>query len=93
MQENERKTNPAKRGALIPRYFDLFQWLKDRDYAQTSGDCRRLITRYRVKCDSHPFGLVEVEHPLTKEKVTLVERYHPIKFQKDITVVTADDED
>jgi ribosome-associated protein YbcJ (S4-like RNA binding protein) len=40
----------------LTRYIDLVQWLKDRRYAQTTGEAERLMTDGKVKTDAHIIG-------------------------------------
>jgi hypothetical protein len=42
-------------------YIDLIQWLKDRDYAQTTGEATRLILAEKVRVDSHAVGFFKID--------------------------------
>lgn len=39
-----------------PAYIDLVAWLKDRRYAQTTGEAEQIILDGRLRVDSHPIG-------------------------------------
>lgn len=39
------------------RSINLVEWLRDRGYAQTAGEARRLILAGRVKSESHVLGV------------------------------------
>ena len=41
----------------LPAYIDLIQWLKDRGYAQTTGQAEKLILAGRVRSESHKLGI------------------------------------
>lgn len=51
-------------------YIDLVQYLKDRRYAQTSGEARKMLTDGRVHVDSHVVGRIEVPVPFGKDGET-----------------------
>lgn len=96
----------AKLGKLLrrtspPAYIDLVQWLKDRRYAQTTGEAERIILAGRVKSESHTLGIYKVEKPklsklqvrlgqveaLETETVDAVDRYVPARLRGTITVI------
>lgn len=39
-----------------PSSINLVEWLRDRKYANTAGGARRLLTKGKVKVDSHVIG-------------------------------------
>lgn len=41
----------------LPAYLDLIQWLKDRRYAQTTGQAEKMILDGRVRSESHKLGI------------------------------------
>lgn len=57
------------------RYVNLFEWLKDRGYAQTTGEARALILEGRVKSDSHTVGIAKAYDPLFKAEVPYAEPF------------------
>jgi predicted rRNA methylase YqxC with S4 and FtsJ domains len=40
-----------------PAYFDLIQWLRDRNYANTRKQAKDMILAGKVKADSHTLGV------------------------------------
>lgn len=81
---------------------DIVQWLKDRRYAQTTGEAERIILAKRVRSESHPLGIAKEQRPkpsararleaglpLSKddfEEVDVVQRLVPAKLRGSITV-------
>jgi hypothetical protein len=63
---------------------DLIQWLKDRRYARTTGEAKRLILAKRVVSESHPLGIGK-EPKLVKEDGTEIRRFEnydgPVKVE------------
>lgn len=41
-------------------FIDPVQWLKDRGYAQTSGEARRIVLDGRLMSESHKVGIKQV---------------------------------
>lgn len=58
-------------------FFDLFEWLVIRGYADTHGQARKVILNKRVKSESHVVGITDVvlETPRGKETTRMAERY------------------
>ncbi len=52
-----------------PAYIDLVRWLKDRGYAQTSGEAGRLMTDGKVRVGSHAVGRVKAVVPPARSYV------------------------
>jgi alkylated DNA nucleotide flippase Atl1 len=48
-----RKLSRALRKGRVATYIDIVQYLKDRRYAQTTGEAVRIVRAGRVKVDSH----------------------------------------
>lgn len=73
----------------LPAFFDLFQWLEDRGYADTQGQARKVILAERVKSESHVVGLVDVtlETPDGKETTRLPERFIPVEQRASLVVL------
>jgi hypothetical protein len=40
-----------------PAYIDLIRWLKDRRYARSTGEAKKLILDGRVRSESHKLGI------------------------------------
>lgn len=74
----------------LPVGFDLVQWLKDRRYAQTTGEANRLILNKRVRSGSHVIGIEIIDQPNAlgeMEKVEIVQRYQPARYKQDLIVL------
>jgi hypothetical protein len=92
---NKAKKLRALRKAIartpLPAYIDLVQYLKDRRYAQTTGQANRLILAGRVKSESHRLGVrtVKVFEGGKVIDKDVVDRYVPASFRPTIRVVKA----
>lgn len=76
----------------LPAYFDLYEWLETRGYADTSGQCRALVLAGRLKSESHTVGIVEgVESSAAGrlEKVRVIERLQPVALREHLRVEPA----
>lgn len=85
----------------LPARFDLVQWLKDRRYADTTGQAEKIILAGRVKSESHTLGIGHTKRlkPLTKlekitstsshtlENVDVVERYIDVALKPNVHVL------
>ena len=67
----------------LPAYIDLIQWLKDRGYADTTGQAEKIILAGRVRSGSHKLGMVE------ESERKRVYRRVPAKLRGSIHVVAA----
>jgi hypothetical protein len=79
----EKKANRVRKAVSrkqLPAYVDLFRWLKLHGYAQTSGECRKLILDKRLKSDSHTIGLQK------QGDKTIVDRYAPASVRSGLSV-------
>ena len=86
-------------------YIDLIAYLKDRGYAQTSGEAEKIILDGRVRSDSHKLGIgkgtqlkkgsvlrASVGVELTEEdfeEVDIVQRHVPASLRPTIQVMPA----
>lgn len=74
----------------LPIGFDLVQWLKDRRYAQTTGEANRIILADRIRSGSHVIGteLIDGIGPDGQpEKQKVVARYQPARYKSDLIVL------
>lgn len=70
-----------------PSFINLIEWLRDRGYAQTAGEARKLLLDGKVKVESHTVGRVEVDNPLKKDdKIMVIQPLTPAGNRKDIRV-------
>jgi hypothetical protein len=58
-----------------PAYINLFEWLKDRGYAQTTGEARTMILAGQVKSESHTVGIAKAYDPLFQQEVPYAEPF------------------
>lgn len=74
----------ALRKGRIPAYIDLVKWLKDHDYADTTGQAKRIIEGGHVKADSHVLG---TRWALTPEgtKREVFEQFVPANLRERLT--------
>lgn len=75
-----------------PAYFDLVQWLLDRDYANTKRQARELILAKRVKAESHTLGVAKAPVRMPDGKIEMVDTvfpHVPVEFKRDVSVVPA----
>lgn len=87
--KQRRRAAKALRRTALPAYLDLIQWLKDRRYASTTGQARKIILDRRVKADSHVIGLMKVpvlqpDHTIKEQDV--VAQHVPAELRGRITV-------
>lgn len=74
----------------LPAHFDLVQWLKDRNHAQTTGEAERLILAGRVRSGSHKIGVFEVDQQQldgSVKKVPTILTILPTDLKKDLIVL------
>lgn len=83
-----RRLRKALRRSL-PAYFDIYQWLRDRRYADTTGQARAIVMDKRLRSESHVVGLVTVHDPQTQKPVTVVERLQPVGIRETLRVEPA----
>lgn len=89
MQKKLRRLKKALR-APLPVHFDLVAWLKDRRYAQTTGEANRLILAGRVRSGSHTIGTTEVPKVDVTGEVTtetVVQRIQPARYKAELIVL------
>ncbi len=79
--KQRRRVAKALRRQKLPAYFDLVQWLVDRNYANTKRAAKQLILAHRVRANSHVLGVIE----LGGEEV--VTRYVPAELKRDVIVL------
>ena len=68
----------ALRKGRTPTKINLIDWLKDRRYAQTTGEAMRIIRAKRVRSESHAVGVqqVNVQEP-GRDEPTMIEVFTP----------------
>lgn len=89
----------------LPAYIDLIQYLKDRGYANTTGEAEAIILAGRVRSESHKLGIAKgrtpkrearlktlLGRPLSEddfEEQDVVERFVSAKVRDTIQVLPA----
>jgi hypothetical protein len=104
---NKKRANQVRKMLRreLPAYIDLVQWLKDRRYAQTTGQAEKMILDGRVRSESHKLGIGKglrvkkgTEIKILRggsveesdwEEVPVVNRHVPAKLRGTINVVAA----
>lgn len=89
-----RRLERALRKGRLPRYFDVVHWLKDRGYANTTGQAIQLLLDGKVVSESHALGKQIIETPgPTKEfpdrearKEEVFRRHYPVDILPTVTV-------
>lgn len=89
-QKRRKRAAKAVRRRPLEASLDLIQWLKDRRYAQTTGEAKKIILAKRVTADSHTLG-VQTRPVLQADGVTIkdedfVSPYVPSKLRTRIAV-------
>jgi hypothetical protein len=88
-QKQRRRVAKLLRRRSPEGFLDLVQWLKDRKYAQTTGEAEKIILAKRVKADSHPLGVEKrpmLQPDLSIAEVDVVVRHIPAAYRGHITV-------
>ena len=91
LRQPERKARRELR-RTPPAYFDLVQWLRDRNYASTNKQARDLILAGRVTADSHKLGVgkdVVFEQGVGFKEVEVVKPHVPVGFKSRVIVSEA----
>jgi hypothetical protein len=89
------KKQAAKMRKVIERQtpetgINLIHWLKDRRYARTTGEAKRLILAKRVVSESHPLGIGK-EPKVVQEDGSPIPRFGKIEGQVKVEMVDAVD--
>ncbi len=90
-QKKRRRVAKLLRRQPLDAYFDLVQWLLDRDYARTKRAARALILEKRVRANSHVLGIGR--QPVLKDGVVsiqdVVSPYVLAELKPDVVVLSA----
>ncbi len=90
-QKKRRRVAKMLRRRPLDAYFDIVQWLLDRDYANTKKGARQIILAKRVRANSHVLG-VDKQAVMVKGVAVIQEvvaPFVPVELKPDVVVLSA----